>query len=210
MNKDKSPTDILEQTMKNITEIKSFKLLLKLIFDFTIFYKKQIRYAFCMSLMCFGFISYKIGFAEDTINIVIDIINDTYDISINIFGIILTAYGLFQALSSESFIKRLMESSSENTDNRSLFEDYNIFFIKTSMYYFFMVVLSYILKNIFRGIDSKWHIKIFPNNINNIIATVFIFIYLFLNIYGFFLVKSVLYNIYQAFNMKGYQICDDE
>lgn len=210
MSKYKSPKNTLEQTMINITEIKSFKSLLELIFRFTMFYKKQIINSFFISLLCFGFISYKIGFSTDTINIVLNIINDTYDISINIFGIILTAYGLFQALTSESFIKRLMESKSENIQGRSLFEDYNIFFIKTSMYYFFMVVISFILKNILCNIDPKWHIKIFSNNINNIIATIFIFIYFFLNIYGFFLIKSVLYNIYQAFNMKGYQICDDD
>lgn len=203
-----SKENTLKQTKDNIQSLSSFKDLLKVIFKFTYEHKKKIFFSLLLTLIAFSYTSFKIGFSNNTITEFLNILNISYDLSVNMFGIIFTAYGLYQALSSKTFTKRLMNSSSSKNTKRSLFEDYNIFFIKTSIFYLFMVILNYALKIIIENIDPHWHIISFTNRTNNIIASLFILFYIFLNVYGISLIRSVLFNIYQAFNLRGYNISE--
>lgn len=148
-----------------------------------------------------------IGIDSETIERVLKIVDLFSSLSIALFGIVFTAYALFQALLSNKLIIELVK---EKSNKKTLFEGYNIFFIKTSLYYLFLILLNNIILLYIENLTFDFYIKIFPHIINNTISIVLIYVFFILNIYGIVLIKSVLFNIFQAVNIKAFQITMEE
>lgn len=199
--------NMLRRNLLEFKQIRNFKELLKVIKETTISdHFKSIKNSIIVSLLFLPLIVF-IGIDSKTIERVFKIADLFSSLSIALFGIVFTAYALFQALLSN---KLIIEFVKEKSNGKTLFEVYNIFFVKTSLYYLFLILLNNIILLYIENLKFDFYIKIFPNIVNNIIAVVLIYIYFILNIYGIVLIKSVLFNIFQAVNIKAFQITMDE
>lgn len=142
-----------------------------------------------------------VGFGEDTVTIAMKIVDMSNSIIIPVFSVLFMGYALFQALVGGSTLKRMLI---EEIEDKSMFKTYNLFFYGITIYNLFIIILNYFLLIVFQSVPKNWSIPFFGQIFNNILASALLLIYVIINIYALFEVKSFLYNIYQCFSMNAY------
>lgn len=196
MGKSVEPKDSIEELLKQKT---SESLLIE---SFGIYKLKKSNLFKCL---VFGFfcavLAYVIGISNDTINIFASIVDIVLSIVLALLGIAFTGYTFFQALINGKLIELLISGRNQET-NKSNFTEINESFIELMMLYIFITVISFFLKVYCTSIDSGLWLT--PNlTINNILAMLGIFVYLYLSVMAIWHIKSFVYNIFQLFNMRA-------
>ena len=141
-----------------------------------------------------------IGFSNNTISIFLNIVSYSNNFAIPVFTLIFTGYAIFQALSNRETLSALL---SVNENNRSKFEEYNFSFLSTAIFFLCIIGLNYIILVLFSGVSTAWHLSWLSNQINNIIATILIWIYLMINIHALLEVSSFILNLYDCFSINA-------
>lgn len=141
-----------------------------------------------------------IGYSENTISRFYSLISEYQDLAISMFGIVFTGYALFQAFTTGDMVERLLTNSGKH---KNIFQEFNLYFFKTSISYLIIIVVNFILLIILENIPQNFHITSFKNATNNMLATLLILIYFTLNIYILLEIRCLIYNIYQSFNIKA-------
>ncbi|WP_422487211.1 SHOCT domain-containing protein [Gudongella sp. DL1XJH-153] len=201
--------DKIRESLESILEVTSFEALIKKSGDRKIFSSSN----FLISLIVVAFITpiiILIGLSSDTILRFITVVEISKTISISLFGIAFTGYALFQAFVSGELLERLLIHKGEE---KSVFEEYNLFFFRICFLYLILILINYIVLIILKNIPSNYTLQPLSYMTNSIVSIILIFIYLLIHIFSLVEMKSFLYNIYQAFNFnalnEGVKIVDN-
>lgn len=141
-----------------------------------------------------------IGYSENTIDRFSIVVNKSQDLMVSLFGIVFTGYALFQAFTTGKIVERLLTNTGRY---KNMFQEFNLYFFKTSFSYLLIIILNFILSIILENLSPVFYVSSLSNATNNLIATMLILIYFIINIYLILEIKCLLYNIYQSFNIKA-------
>lgn len=189
----------ITESLESIMNVKNFNEIIKQLVKGGFISKSNSIISIAITVVLLPIII-KIGFSHDTVIRFTNMVEMSKDLIINLFGIMFTGYALFQAFTNGELIEKLLINTG---DKKSLFEEYNLFFLKTCIIYLIIIGVNFILLIILNNISEEFIITILTNNTNNMIATILIALYFVAIIYSLLEIKSLLYNIYQAFNINA-------
>jgi hypothetical protein len=129
-----------------------------------------------------------------------EIVKEINEIVIPTFAVIITGYAIFQALANGSTLITLITVDGKE---QSKFEEYNLFFLGVSILYLFIMLFNLLLFIIFKNIPVDWYLKTLSIEMNNVLASFLIAVYLTFIINALIELKSFIYNLYQCFNINA-------
>jgi hypothetical protein len=129
-----------------------------------------------------------------------EIVKEINEIVIPTFAVIITGYAIFQALANGSTLITLITVDGKE---QSKFEEYNLFFLGVSILYLFIMLFNLLLFIIFKNIPEDWYLKTLSIEMNNVLASFLIAVYLTFIINALIELKSFIYNLYQCFNINA-------
>ncbi len=144
-------------------------------------------------------ISIAVGVSESTVIMIRDIIELINNVMLAIFGIVFTGYALFQALVDTALLKRLMTVESNGKPFFSISNDY---FVRVMIVNSLAIFINVILLILTKIIPDYWY-AFDSNLVNNSIASILIFIYLYFELMNIWEIKSFVFNVYQLFNINA-------
>lgn len=144
-----------------------------------------------------------VSFSNHTISSIINIIEVFKDLTITLFGIVFSGYALFQAFCSKELITKMLIYKAKN---KNLFQEYNLSFFLLSKLYLAMIIINIVLLMILDNIPQNYELPFFSSYTNNVLTTIFLTLYTFFSIYSILEIRSLIYNIYQAFNINSLNI----
>lgn len=196
MRKSVEPKDPIEELL----EQKASESLL--IESFGIYKLKKSNLLKCLvfGILC-AILSYAIGVSNDTINIFTSIVDTTLSIVLALLGIAFTGYTFFQALINGKLIELLISGRNQKI-NKNNFTEINESFVELMMLYISITIISFFLKIFCASVDGGlWLTK--NLTINNMLAMLGSFVYLYISVMAIWHIKSFVYNIFQLFNMRA-------
>ena len=145
--------------------------------------------------------------SNNTYNHIINLIEQSNNLMIPLFTVVFTGYSIFQAFTSGKIVLELL---SINVNNKSQFEEFNLNFFETIMYYLLLIGINYLGLSILPIIY-----EIYLTNTDIYLNTkkflpIIVHIYIFFNMYALLEIRSFLFNIYQCFNMSEFKTGIDE
>lgn len=145
--------------------------------------------------------------SNNTYNHIINLIEQSNNLMIPLFTVVFTGYSIFQAFTSGKIVLELL---SINVNNKSQFEEFNLNFFETIMYYLLLIGINYLGLSILPIIY-----EIYLTNTDIYLNTkkflpIIVHIYIFFNMYALLEIRSFLFNIYQCFNMSAFKTGIDE
>lgn len=142
-------------------------------------------------------ISFFVGFSNNTISISDSILELLASILLGIFGIIFTAYSILLAFLNENYMKKLSQIKPEN-ENVSYLKKSTTYYESVLFLYFVGVFISIIVLIALKCMDANF---ILTKNwlVNNILASILLFIYLFYTLRIIYELKSTIYNTITLF-----------
>ena len=161
--------------------------------------KRRIILLLLLSPLTF-YISYCVGFIDDSIEKATFVIESTNTIALSLLAIVLTGYAIFQALVAGATLRNFL---SQETEKKNLFKSYNDFFFLIAIQYLFLVIINYILILFLKVIPGNWSAPYISDYNNNLITTVFLGLYLLYTINSFLEMKCFIYNLYQCFTTNA-------
>jgi len=127
------------------------------------------------------------------------------NINLAMFGVIITGYAIFQAFLSRTLSVRLLLKRSKKY---SLFEEYNMNFFNTSLL-FLLLIFAFILISIMENFSINFSLFNMSIVTKEIVKKVILFIYIFIEFIAILETKSIIFNIYQAFNVNALNILSE-
>ncbi|SMD81883.1 hypothetical protein BACERE00175_01677 [Bacillus cereus] len=134
--------------------------------------------------------------SEDYIENFTDLLGNINDIIVPTFAVIITGYAIFQALANGSTLINLMAVSEAE---KSKFEEYNLYFFGLSLLYLGIIILNLLLMIFFKNVPADWSLPFVSHQVNEIIASVLMTIYLGVLMHSLIELKSFVYNLFQCF-----------
>ncbi|SIR47830.1 hypothetical protein SAMN05878494_3942 [Bacillus cereus] len=129
-----------------------------------------------------------------------DLLGNINDIIVPTFAVIITGYAIFQALVNGSTLINLMTVSEAD---KSKFEEYNLYFFGLSLLYLGIIILNLLLMLFFKNVPNDWSLPFLSNQVNEIIASVLMTIYLAILMHSLIELKSFVYNLFQCFTINA-------
>lgn len=144
--------------------------------------------------------AFAIGFSNHTVNILKDVNSTLSGLILALFAIVFTGYTFFQVLISPDLLQRLLVLEVENGD--SYMKDSNKYFMHVMNLNICIIVLDlFVSLTLFIMPITFCLFKILV--INEIICSILLLLYLYLNIYCIWEIKSFVFNLYQYFNLSA-------
>ncbi|PGB63959.1 hypothetical protein [Bacillus toyonensis] len=138
--------------------------------------------------------------SENYIENFTDLLGNINDIIVPTFAVIITGYAIFQALVNGSTLINLMTASEAD---KSKFEEYNLYFFGLSLLYLGIIILNLLLMLFFKNVPDDWSLPFVSNQVNEIIASVLMTIYLAILMHSLIELKSFVYNLFQCFTINA-------
>lgn len=140
-------------------------------------------------------------FSKNSVTVFSGIISSANGVIIALFAIIFTGYALFQALVSGNALKQMLL---QNAEKYSMFKEYNLFFFILTIEYLFFIILNFGISFLLSILPANWSFPYFSDNINSIIAILFVSLYIVLVVNAILEVKCFIYNLYQCFSINAF------
>lgn len=147
-----------------------------------------------------------IASSSDTVELFVKSVETFNGIILSLFGIVFTGYAFFQALINDDLLVRLLaspqkinEKKVEGSNNKSMLQESNEYFINVMMLDVFAIFISSFLKITIGSMEKDFTLT---NSLilNNTIAFVGIFTYFVIMFRIVWEMKSFVFNIFQLFN----------
>ncbi|PEI81405.1 hypothetical protein COM25_04520 [Bacillus wiedmannii] len=127
---------------------------------------------------------------------IVNLLGNINDIIVPTFAVIITGYAIFQALANGSTLINLMAVSEAE---KSKFEEYNLYFFGLSLLYLGIIILNLLLMLFFKNVPADWSLPFVSHQVNEIIASVLMTVYLGILMHSLIELKSFVYNLFQCF-----------
>lgn len=145
-------------------------------------------------------IGFLIGFSDNTVELVKDILTYIIDIDIGLLGITFTGYVFFQVLVTVTLQKRLLKTQDKTSKNNiNMFQKSNRYYVNIMLLYAIFIFACIVTRIVLSNIDNNT-VMFSCNLINNIAATLIIFVYMYYGLYIIWELKSFIFNLYQTYN----------
>ncbi|PEN45171.1 hypothetical protein COI74_06770 [Bacillus wiedmannii] len=82
---------------------------------------------------------------------------------------------------------------------KSKFEEYNLYFFGLSLLYLGIIILNLLLMLFFKNVPADWSLPFVSHQVNEIIASVLMTVYLGILMHSLIELKSFVYNLFQCF-----------
>lgn len=145
------------------------------------------------------FVGVIVSFSENTVIDFKNILEISQNTSLTLFAVLLTGFSIFQALMSEETMKAFSQTE-DKENNCSLLITINFSSIGLLYSYIVLILINFLLKIIYIFISDNWSFMYFNLFFNQIISTLLISAYLFMNINNIVEILSFVYNLSQTFN----------
>lgn len=175
----------------------SNKLIIKAIKD--LFLKRNDKKQILLIALVVLAMSIIIGVSTKTIPIIGGVVNILNGVIIAVFAIIFTGYTFFQALIGKKSLERMMRNYEGNVP---AFVYCNNYFAELMIVYVFAILINVFVLVMLEIVPSGWYL--FGNVIvDNILASILIFVYLLFHFICIWEIKCFVFNIYQVFNIAA-------
>lgn len=160
------------------------------------------RYIFlAISLLVISFLYlFLFSASVNVINSTIFLIESVNIIIIPTLGLAVTGYAIFQALANGDTLITLLKISKNDL---SKFKEFNLFFLGFSILYLFIIIFNFLLLVFLKNVNSDWQLPYFNTEVNTIIYTVLISLYVTFILNALVEIKCFVYNLYQIFSMNA-------
>ncbi|KUH43709.1 hypothetical protein M2E15_5942 [Bacillus mycoides] len=153
-----------------------------------------------VSLAFFAIHYFLLVHSESYIENFTDLLGNINDIIVPTFAVIITGYAIFQALVNGSTLINLMAVSEAE---KSKFEEYNLYFFGLSLLYLGIIILNLLLMLFFKNVPADWSLPFVSHQVNEIIASVLMTLYLGILMHSLMELKSFVYNLFQCFTINA-------
>ncbi|HDX9634859.1 TPA: hypothetical protein ROY20_002674 [Bacillus cereus] len=153
-----------------------------------------------VSLAFFAVHYFLLVHSESYIENFTDLLGNINDIIVPTFAVIITGYAIFQALVNGSTLINLM---AVNEAEKSKFEEYNLYFFGLSLLYLGIIILNLLLMLFFKNVPADWSLPFVSHQVNEIIASVLMTLYLGILMHSLIELKSFVYNLFQCFTINA-------
>ncbi|MFL0401971.1 hypothetical protein ACH0BP_09685 [Bacillus nitratireducens] len=153
-----------------------------------------------VSLAFFAIHYFLLVHSESYIENFTDLLGNINDIIVPTFAVIITGYAIFQALVNGSTLINLMAVSEAE---KSKFEEYNLYFFGLSLLYLGIIILNLLLMLFFKNVPADWSLPFVSHQVNEIIASVLMTLYLGILMHSLIELKSFVYNLFQCFTINA-------
>ncbi|PFY83990.1 hypothetical protein [Bacillus toyonensis] len=153
-----------------------------------------------VSLAFFAIHYFLLVHSESYIENFTDLLGNINDIIVPTFAVIITGYAIFQALVNGTTLINLMAVSEAE---KSKFEEYNLYFFGLSLVYLCIIILNLLLMLFFKNVPADWSLPFLSNQVNEIIASVLMTLYLGILMHSLIELKSFVYNLFQCFTINA-------
>lgn len=178
--KDKKSYPLIKETMELFSLSVQRKLLLIILFIILFFITKFVLFD-----------------EKYAIEIISNLTNAMNSILLPMFTIIITGFAIFQAISNEVTLLRLLKVSHKGKESK--FAVFNKYFFGIGFMYLVLIIINTVLQFIFSNMSKKWSIGLFDDCFNEVLAAFLINLYLIIIINALIEMKSYIYNLFQVF-----------
>lgn len=162
--------------------------------------KRRFLFLVMVSLAFFAVHYCLLVHSESYIENFTDLLGNINDIIVPTFAVIITGYAIFQALVNGSTLINLMTVSEAE---KSKFEEYNLYFFGLSLLYLGIIILNLLLMLFFKNVPDDWSLPFLSNQVNEVIASVLMTMYLGILMHSLIELKSFVYNLFQCFTINA-------
>lgn len=138
--------------------------------------------------------------SSDTIVLTENVIQIIINVMLAIFAIVFTGYAFFQALINDKLLISMIITGDDKNNKLSETNDY---FAEVMVFQLGCIIVDLIVLVFMAILPKNWALS-FNDILNEILATLGIFLLLHCNIESLWEMKSFIFNVFQLFNLHAY------